>query len=405
MTTGTNGGTHVAGQPLTTTITNEAAPDLLRRAIDSRITKIRPMATPIDQISRMAGCRQIGSMEVDYYLVDTKKFVTTLTDDAMISGADDYGNGAGKLIRINVNDASFFDKTDTVMFPSVTLNKYDCLTGYVVDVNGKQLSVVVDVKSGQIKTGAKVIRMGRAATELDVQTAQYQALPTKKTNYCQIFKMQFEQSSLMRIADKEVGWSFSEQEEAAVFDMRLGMERNFLFGRKFRFFDNVKNENIYLTEGIWSQAADEIPIDLKKLTVSDFIEIARKVFTGNNGSPTRLLIGGSEFVATISKIEADSRIVVGPMREKWGLETREISTNFGKFHLIYSEVFDQCGQTENAMVLDLASLTKYVHVPFHPEKLDLRSAGTRNTDAVVLTEASCLVLRNPNANFRIISLE
>ena len=54
------------------------------------------------------------------------------------------------------------------------------------------------------------------------------------------------------------------------------------------------------------------------------------------------------------------------------------------------------------MVIDPNYMTKYVHVPFHAEQLDLRSSGQRNTDAVVLTEASCLVLRYPNAHMKVL---
>ena len=55
-----------------------------------------------------------------------------------------------------------------------------------------------------IPTGTMLVRMGRAAGELDVQTAQFEALPVKCQNYCQIFKMQIEQSTLQKIANKEV---------------------------------------------------------------------------------------------------------------------------------------------------------------------------------------------------------
>ncbi len=51
-----------------------------------------------------------------------------------------------------------------------------------------------------------------AAGELDVQTPQFEALPRKSNNNCQIFKAQIEQSTLMRAANKEVGWTFSDQD-------------------------------------------------------------------------------------------------------------------------------------------------------------------------------------------------
>ena len=54
---GTAGGKHVVDGPLTTSLSNEGSPELLRNEIDERIVKIRPMSTPIDQLSRYAGAR------------------------------------------------------------------------------------------------------------------------------------------------------------------------------------------------------------------------------------------------------------------------------------------------------------------------------------------------------------
>ena len=68
---GTDGGKHVIDGPLTTDLTHEGSPDLLLNEIDQQIVKIRPMSTPIDQISRYAGSKHSGSMVVDYYSVET----------------------------------------------------------------------------------------------------------------------------------------------------------------------------------------------------------------------------------------------------------------------------------------------------------------------------------------------
>lgn len=68
---GVAGGNHVVDEPLTTDRSREASPELLLNEIDQQIVKIRPMATPIDQLSRCAGSKHSGSMIVDYYNVDT----------------------------------------------------------------------------------------------------------------------------------------------------------------------------------------------------------------------------------------------------------------------------------------------------------------------------------------------
>ena len=70
--------------------------------------------------------------------------------------------------------------------------------------------------------------------------------------------------------------------------------------------------------------------------------------------------------------------------------------------MILSEVFDLCGHPDDGMVIDPEYIQKYVHIPFKATPLDLRSSGQRNCDAMVLTGASCLVLRYPNAHMRIV---
>ena len=58
ITNGTTGAKHVSSSPLTLQITQQEASDLLMSDIDSRLVKVRPMATPVDQISRQGGARQ-----------------------------------------------------------------------------------------------------------------------------------------------------------------------------------------------------------------------------------------------------------------------------------------------------------------------------------------------------------
>jgi len=57
---GINGGQHATGGPLTTSVTDQAAPGLLTTSIDSRIVRVRPEATPVDQLSRCIGAAAAG---------------------------------------------------------------------------------------------------------------------------------------------------------------------------------------------------------------------------------------------------------------------------------------------------------------------------------------------------------
>lgn len=413
ITPGTQGGSHISGAPATTENIAQAAPGLLLNSIDQRIVKVRPMSTPIDQLTRCAHSRRANAMTVEYYSVDTKATEAKLSKAFSDTVGTQRGDNLYSYV-LNTDADVIFDVSETVLVPEVD-GSDGPLVLYVfakpqdgglevVPVNG-----VPGTGTGAhantipaLKVGTRLVRMGRAATELDVQTAQFSALPRKASNNCQIFKMQVEQSTLAKIAGKEVGWNFSDQEEAAIIDMRLGMEKNFLFGHRATIFDPSKNENVYFTGGIWNQAARSAELTLDGLKESDLIELCSKAFTGNNGSKRKILIAGTALMEALSKVQTTRLVGASDTRVKWGIEFKEIVSNFGTLYVVHSEVFDQCGHASDGFVLDPNYMTKYVHVPFQAEKLDLRASGQRNTDAVVLTEASCLVLRYPGAHIRVI---
>lgn len=409
FTNGTAGGLHISGAPLTTENTAKAAPELLRNSIDSRIVRIRPMSTPLDQLSRCGGSRPASSMTVEYYSVDTKQTETVL--------AAEFGGGGKKIstdlytYALTLENPEIFEISDTVLIPSVEADGTSPLVAYVhsfgargevevIPVNGRTGSPGTEIP--ELPVGTKVVRMGRAASELDVQTPQFQALPVKSSNNCQIFKIQVEQSTLQKIAEKEVDWKFSDQEEAAVIDMRLGMEKNFLFGKACKFYNQVKGQDVYLTGGIWGQAGGQVELNVAAPTEADLISLCARAFTGNNGSKRKILIGGTALIEALSKIQAAKTVAATGTFVKWGLEFNEIRTNFGSLYVLHSEIFDACGHAADGMIIDPDYITKYTHIPFNAATLDLRSSGQRNTDAVVLTEASCLVLRFPGAHFRVI---
>lgn len=179
----------------TTTLTNQLSPSLLRSEIDERIALIRPSSTPLDQISRMIGARKANSMRVEYYSVDTKE-----GHDTVAKTVRDLILSHGQPFTVQVSNAAIFSETETVLLPSVIIPtgtyKGQALVGYISSIDGNELSLIpvnietglTDISAGTIAEGASVIRMGRAARELDVQTAQFIALPRKDYNFCQIFK-------------------------------------------------------------------------------------------------------------------------------------------------------------------------------------------------------------------------
>ncbi len=411
-TEGFAGGTHVVEGPLTTTLINDISPDLLRNELDTRIVKVRPMATPIDQISRMIGSRAARSMVVEYYSVDSKAITTSAQGPASACKTHDMGDY--DCYTVKVKDGGVFAATDTILVPSEAGKSANGNGGsaslmlYVVEARGKEIDVIAlngidDGALDNIDSGTVLVRMGRAAGELDVQTAQFEALPKKVSNNCQIFKTQVEQTTFARLAAKEVGWTFNDQEEVAIMDMRLGMEKNFLFGVKARLSSPDRSDEVMFTEGIWHQAGGSVEYDEATFDENSVIDIMKTAFTGHNaGASRKILIAGSDLTATINKLSFTRVVNSGDTVTRWGIDFNELRSKFGTLYVVHSEIFDTCGHGADGLIIDPQYLTKYVHVPFKVEHLDMKRTGTRNTDAMVVTEASCLVLRHPGAHVRVV---
>lgn len=405
--TGAAGASHVIGSPLTNAVTRETAPDLLLNDIDSRIVKVRPMATPIDQISRAGTSRNCKSMIAEYYSVDTVP-TSSAVSEAVAGG---YSKPSG---AIKVDNAAIFSVTETLLLPDVPDGdgKHDCVC-YVTAVDDDNSTIQVRfigredeaMQFPAIPAGTKVIRMGRAAAELDVQTTQAQAIPVKHKNYCQIFKAQVELGNLQSAAAKEVGWTLSDQEELAVIDMRQGMEKSFLFGKGFRFDKGAGYGEVFMTEGIWHQTDNDFHYTKGNLTPKMLVNLSRQAFTGCGASSRKVLVAGSGLIEALSSMEAVKVVGATQTVTRWGIDFTEIYTKFGRLYVVLSETFDACGHPDDGMIIDPEYLQKYIHLPFRTLPIDLSKSGQRNTRVTVLTEASCLVLRYPTAHVRIIADE
>lgn len=409
---------HVYGAPLTVSTANANASGLLLNEIEQRVVKVRPMSTPVDQISRMIGSRKAESMVVDYYSVDTKPSEATVVSCSAISSAVP---AVGELpcFKLTTSDDAIFAPTETILVPDLAgqhddgeaLRNRVSLVLFVVERREDGL-VVAAVNAGttssgepdvHLTAGTRLVRMGRAAAELDVQTDQFEALPVKATNNCQIFKAQVEQSTVMRLSRKEAGWTFSDQEEVAVMDMRMGMERNFIFGSRARITNRRTGDETLLTEGIWTQARGVVSLDEDTLTHAGLIAMMRKAFTGEAaGSTRKILVAGSGLIEKINALEPYRTVGSGEKTTRWGIDFSEINSKFGTLYVVHSEVFDGCNHANDGLIIDPEYVTKYTFVPFSVESIDLKGSGVRNVDAMVITEASCLVLRHPSTHLRVL---
>ena len=401
-------------------------PEFYSKDIDQRIIKIRPMATPVDQISRHAKAQSCKSFEVKYYSVGTRPISCTTNDDidAQVSGAS---------VELKVDDANMFTLDDTIRVVGVKGvyndkgEAYDqddentpdlvlCVCGrnsstsmpVVYAVNGNKDADNQTTYVPAIPSGTKLVRMGKACGELDVQTGRFNNIPMPEIQYCQNFMIQVEQSTFDKIAAKEVDWDFSDLEEDGIYDMRLAQENTFLWGVKNVIRHTTKEGMAtWFTGGIWYMAGKDIEVgewDSTKqcAVISDenLVDISKDLFVGTGiGNKRKVLFCGSDLLAAFSKIKSD-KFRLKDTVEVWNLKFKSWETDFGEILTIHHELFDINGMSDCGFAMDPEYLTKKTHVSWSRNILDLKKAGIRNTDAVVIQEVACLYLRYAKAHAR-----
>ncbi len=401
-------------------------PEFYTKDIDKRIVKIRPMATPIDQISRYAKAQPSDSFEVKYYSVGTRPI-------SCKTSAQVTAQSTGASITLPVDDPNMFTLDDTIRVVGVKGKFYPdgkpydahdenapdlvlCVCGRndsssmptVYAVNGAKDPKGQTTLVPEIPNGTTLVRMGKACGELDVQTGRFNNIPTAEIQYCQNFMIQVEQSTFDKIASKEVDWSFSDLEEDGIYDMRLSQENSFLFGVKNKIYHTTKNGMAtWFTNGIWHMAGKDIEVgewDTQKrcAVISDenLVDITKDLFVGTGiGNKRKILLCGSEMLSSFSKIKSE-KFRLKDTVEAWNLKFKSWDTDFGEVLTIHHELFDKNGMSDCGFALDPDYLSKKTHVSWSRNILDLKKAGIRNTDAVVIQEVACLYLRYSKAHAR-----
>ena len=403
-------------------------PEFYTKDIDQRIVKIRPMATPVDQISRYAKAQSCDSFEVKYYSVGTRPIscTTTAAVTAMTSGD-------GDSCVLPVSDTNMFTLDDTIRVVGVKA-KYDdkgvaydaddentpdlvlCVCGRDSSNSNKPVVYAVNgnKKDGQtilvpaIPSGTTLVRMGKACGELDVQTGRFNNIPMPEIQYCQNFMIQVEQSTFDKIAAKEVDWSFSDIEEDGIYDMRLAQENTFIWGAKNVIRHTTKDGmNTWFTGGIWWMAGKDIEVgewnatkQCAEISDENLVDIAKDLFVGTGiGNKRKVLLCGSDMLAAFSKIKSE-KFRLKDTVEIWNLKFKSWETDFGEILTIHHELFDLNGMSGCGFALDPEYLTKKTHLSWSRNILDLKKAGVRNTNAVVIQEVACLYLRYAKAHAR-----
>lgn len=411
------------------------------KEVNKRIVEMKMESCPVDQILRaQERINHSKSIVVKYYAIGQRPISSTVKTATSA--------GTGSMVTVEVNNKSAFDTMDVIMFPDIMGWEADGVTrstlvplqvrvmtcnddGHpkVLAINGSKCSDGTRFGMPQINQGEKMLRLGRAAAEMDVETGSYYVLPEASEKYCQRFIMQCEQSIIERMSAKEIPWTFSRQERIAMDDMRGGIERQGLFGFNNKMIHGNKGA-IYTTGGIfwdagkdlelghWIQKKDENGTaittkteDGQTVNVYEYVIspkeltsfVAAAIKDAGNASRTKMLFVDNLIYQAFTNMKQNKYFVTST-EKNWENTKLDFESfqHMGTKILVYRhDAFNSWGMDGHAFLLDARYLEKWVFGDWSRKEYNLKDLFVRNSNAVVMEEFSCWTLTYPMAHARV----
>lgn len=281
----------------------------------------------------------------------------------------------------------------------------------VVDKSGDTLSVVrTDYRNGDgvkkipaLTKDSLLVRLGAAYNESVARTTGVAQIPSRRTYFNQNFMATVEMSVLADLHKKDVKLDFATYKQLAIFEMRYAMERANLFQVGGVTVDK-DSKPVYTATGAWHQITNELTYTKNAgIKTADWTAFGRQIFSENNGSESRLLLPGADFLVTLlSNADFSKQMMEKNTEVVLGVQVKRIETGFGELLLAPGAPLFRGSYSNCAMVLDLANITRETFLPMNEKELNLDEAGISRSKAVRINEISSIYLQNLPTHFRIV---
>lgn len=375
----------------------------LKEDVSKRVTLIKPDDAPLDTLLRSVGRSETAEnikvfFEEATYTPDSDTVSSTYTADSDATAEVTMTNNTiwtkGTIARVpSIDGAATTDGKELLM-------RVDSVNAS----NGRPTFTALNTTSNYVPTltaGISIYTLGEAHAELAAQATPITLYPDQSFNYCQRFMTQVEQSLVRKNTPAKSGWSYQDQIIHTMYKFRTKMEASHIFGEKTNVTSTEAGVPVYTAEGIYRNMSNTYTYPTT-LTWATFVDWTKDLFAGNAGSTDRFLFGGKDLIASILKLDNISKQLSGKEVEVIaGVKLSKIETNFGTIYIKHHKQFDTQGLPKKGMFVDMTNVVKRVYMPMTETVLELKKAGTKNVNAKLIEEISCLEKRYDDTHGKI----
>lgn len=231
----------------------------------------------------------------------------------------------------------------------------------IVRVNGVASDTTFDVIRAQAGTTAQAIPNGSSLTKIGNVFAEgttspnvSQRNPTKKTNYCQIFKTAFEITETAKRTKTRTGDALKNDKKRKMFDHSVALEMAFLFGRALEAV-GPNGKPMRMTGGIRSFLTENVTVFGVAPTEATFLAAVQPVFDYDaGGGNQRIVFGGNGFLTSLNKLaKAGMQVRTDDVVKLYGMDLQKWVLPQGTLLFRTHPLFNTHPRyTNSALVLD-----------------------------------------------------
>lgn len=332
----------------------------LVRGVSNRLSKFRSSEFALDTVFRRLSARNDTSAKAilhEWQEDDEIPYADTV-DGATVAGA------AAGSVAVTVDNGARWLADDLIYCPDnattpgktlwIASKSTNVLTVYAVDG-------VSDTAFGTVPAFAdaeKFKRMGNAKEEKSNASDSRATMPADFSNQCETQDAVLGISAIRLLSDnytREHDWERSE--DNTLWDFRRKTEANAVFGNRGAIADPSTGKTRHFQDGLVRYfSTNDLNYTTGSLTEAQMIGFMRTVFSGNNGSNTRLLFSCPALTEDLHKVLASTTTLRGTRDETvMGIVATGIKYAQYKLMIIDWQNGENLGKTNYGLIIDPAN--------------------------------------------------